>query len=193
MPNQDETYGGAYSGAQIDQAIGAYLSGSAGGDTPIGTVISFFGTKAPPGYLICDGAEYNIEDYPQLSAFFIEQFGSINYCGGDGTTTFAVPDMRNLFLRGYHGEAAEQLSGEVGVKQEATKIPWLRPSTVDIKLFSTGEALRTAKNTDTLTDLSDNYDLVNWISKKITGYTNYSYYTSRPVNMAVLYCIKANF
>lgn len=31
MSNQDETYGGAYSGAQIDQAIGAYLSGSAGG------------------------------------------------------------------------------------------------------------------------------------------------------------------
>ncbi len=33
MASQDETYGGAYSGAQIDQAIGAYLSGTTGGGT----------------------------------------------------------------------------------------------------------------------------------------------------------------
>lgn len=50
--------------------------------------------------------EYAVGDYPELAEHFEEQFGDKQYFGGDGNT-FAVPDMRNLFLRGYHGEAEE--------------------------------------------------------------------------------------
>lgn len=64
-------------------------------DTPIGHVISFMGTSAPEHYLICDGTEYNITDYRELADFINTQFGSYNYFGGDGTTTFAVPDLSN--------------------------------------------------------------------------------------------------
>lgn len=64
-------------------------------DTPIGHIISFMGTKAPDHYLICDGSEYNITDYQKLADFINDQFGSYNYFGGNGTTTFAVPDLRN--------------------------------------------------------------------------------------------------
>ena len=87
---------------------------------PVGAVISFLGLTAPAGYLVCDGAEYEITAYPALADFFRQQFGTVNHFGGDGETTFALPDMRNLFLRGYHGEAEEALSGDVGTTQEGT-------------------------------------------------------------------------
>ncbi len=100
--------------------------GPAGPDgNPIGTIISYMGLTAPQDYLACDGTAYHIADYPELAAFFKEQFGSVNHFGGDGETTFAVPDLRNLFLCGYCGEAEEPLSGEVGERQEATSFPAL--------------------------------------------------------------------
>ena len=63
-------------------------------DTPVGHIISHMGTTAPSHYLICDGAEYNISDYPYLAQHMIDSFGSINYFGGDGETTFCVPNLR---------------------------------------------------------------------------------------------------
>ena len=67
--------------------------GIGGGYAPIGTVVSIMGTTAPQDYLACDGTAYNISDYPQLADYFEAQFGSKNYFGGDGSTTFAVPDL----------------------------------------------------------------------------------------------------
>lgn len=69
-------------------------------DTPIGHIIPYMGNNAPTHYLICDGTEYNIVDYPYLVQHFIDEFGSANYFGGDGTVTFAVPDLRGEFLSG---------------------------------------------------------------------------------------------
>lgn len=61
---------------------------------PIGSIISYLGSTAPEGYLVCDGKEYQIADHSQLAAFFEKEFGSKNHFGGDGTSTFAVPDFR---------------------------------------------------------------------------------------------------
>ncbi len=112
----------------------------------------------------------------------------MNYFGGNGTTTFAVPDMRNLFLRGYHG-AATALSGEVGKKQEGTNFPW-REVTRDSANFPNYNSLQEPSNFDSrtanrssgtyYTDLRDD-----------SYYFSYSGFTSRPVNMAVLFCIRA--
>lgn len=162
------------------------IRGSAGPDgNPIGTVISFMGVMAPNDYLICDGATYNVSDYPDLAAFFQEQFGDKTYFGSDGDGTFKVPDMRNLFLRGYHGEADEQLSGDVGKKQDGTSHPYFFTDTVS--------GLGVADNIRPY-----DYDGVINRDKKFVWQTNNigtmsqeGLYTSRPVNMAVLYCIKA--
>ena len=62
-------------------------------DTPVGHIIHYMGNNAPKHYLICDGGEYNIIDYPYLVQHFTDEFGSVNYFGGDGITTFAVPDL----------------------------------------------------------------------------------------------------
>ena len=67
---------------------------------PVGEIIAFMGTIVPNKYLACDGSIYNISDYPYLAEQIKINFGRYNQFGGDGTTTFAVPDLRGEFLRG---------------------------------------------------------------------------------------------
>jgi microcystin-dependent protein len=55
---------------------------------PIGAMTDFAGSAAPIGWLLCDGTIYNIADYPRLFAVIINAYG------GDGVSTFAVPDLR---------------------------------------------------------------------------------------------------
>lgn len=164
------------------------LRGPAGPDgNPIGTVISFMGLKAPKEYLVCDGSVYKISDYPHLASFFKDQFDSETHFGSDGKGTFAVPDMRNLFLRGYHGEADKRLSGDVGEKQDGTEFPRIRTATtaaVIVPLAAVGpmnpdEYLMTGTGRKLLKEDSTDGEEIP------------AAYTSRPVNMAVLYCIKA--
>ncbi len=156
---------------------------------PIGTIISYMGLTAPQDYLVCDGAEYNIADYSDLARFFETQFGTSNHFGGDGTTTFAVPDLRNLFLRGYHGEAVEQLSGEVGKRQEGTQFPYYESTLTSSNVVRGSATVILPTDVDTKPGTSNgvyhnggSYD---------TGTKSPLYFTSRPVNTAVLYCIKA--
>ena len=166
--------------------------GPAGPDgNPIGTVISFLGLTAPKDYLICDGAEYHIADYPELAGFFQQQFGAANHFGGDGAASFAVPDMRNLFLRGYHGESQEPLSGDVGEKQEATRIP-------NIYVADYGRGFFAGKNPSLDGNWPDHVDMeepqqstYSKTSATVHSGPVSANYTTRPVNMAVLFCIKA--
>lgn len=161
--------------------------GPAGPDgNPIGTIISYMGLTAPKDYLICDGATYLITDYPDLAAFFQAQFGIKNYFGGDGTTTFAVPDMRNLFLRGYHGEAEEQLSGDIGVEQEGTSHVYIYGSSAFY--YPTMDKTNAPLKYDTSSPIQNTCMRVT--ASSAASETMRQYYTSRPVNMAVLYCIK---
>lgn len=156
---------------------------------PIGTIISYMGPASPTDYLACDGAIYNISDYPDLANFFEDRFGDKAYFGSHGEGTFAVPDMRNLFLRGYHGKADEQLSGEIGKKQEGTVFPYI---------MSDASAFGVMPNN--LPKYMDSTNPKEILKQPEVFYTNqfgqtnvefYKEYTSRPVNMAVLYCIKA--
>jgi|GEM_PF-3118515 len=61
---------------------------------PIGAMIDFAGANAPTGWLLCDGTLYTKTAYPLL-------FGVIgNRFGGDGVTTFMVPDARGRMTAG---------------------------------------------------------------------------------------------
>lgn len=160
---------------------------------PIGTVISYMGINAPTNYLICDGTEYNIADYPYLTQHFINEFGSVNYFGGDGITTFAVPDLRGEFLRGAGTAKRDTGSGaNVGEHQDATKhFNFIGYSSSDgyiIQRWGDNKVYNRI-NEDKLTDTS-----THWInygkSADGTGPVTASYYTSRPTNTSVLYCIK---
>jgi microcystin-dependent protein len=152
---------------------------------PTGNIISFMGTKAPNGYLVCDGAELEISKYAKLAAHFEEQFGTKNHFGGDGTTTFAVPDLRNEFLRGYHGNKDEQLSGEIGTHQDATEHSVI--STLDGKIYYASPS--SLANMDSLVGEREK-SLGTGSGESFTASSSHSSYTSRPTNVAVLYCIK---
>ena len=55
----------------------------------VGQIMLFAGTFAPVGWVICDGRLISIQDNPTLYSII----GT--YYGGDGRTTFGVPDLRS--------------------------------------------------------------------------------------------------
>lgn len=173
------------------------INGKNGPDgNPIGTIISYMGETAPKDYLICDGAIYNISSYTKLAAFFKEQFGSEDFFGGSADEgTFAVPDMRNLFIRGYHGGADEQLSGDIGKKQEGTQSLSLRSLILnDNNNFILAQTSNIGESTNEKFYDSEignaRYQVSSVRAIRETSDIK-PLHTSRPVNMAVLYCIKA--
>lgn len=164
-------------------------------DAPVGNIISFMGNTAPKDYLICDGTEYQIADYPLLVQHFIYEFGSANYFGGDGETTFCVPDLRGEFLRGT-GENSHENNGSganVGEHQDATQhinlIGHAGNESWVLQRYST-EYVETT-NIDKKIGISSGF----WHNYSTNGSgTNgnniYPSYASRPTNTSVLYCIK---
>lgn len=185
------SYQSKYTGQEIDNGI-----------NPVGTIISFMGIIAPEGYLVCDGSELNIANYNNLAAHFEAQFGTKNHFGGDGETTFALPDLRNEFLRGYHNGGEEQLSDEVGVHQDATNHSVVGAYGSEHKIFASylatdkGEAEGLPPyGADTYSRWNSTYSMAGRVTSA-TDYLNgnndtqFSHYTSRPTNVAVLYCIK---
>lgn len=161
-------------------------------DTPVGHIISHMGTTAPKHYLICDGTTYNILDYPYLANHIKTDFGSYNYFGGDGIDTFAVPDLRNNFIRGYHGDA-ESISGDIGKFQEPTYHSnvgtynavgsWIGGHYGTGPIFANGQ--------DSVSGNSIGLIYASGSKSTAAGHANINTtYTSRPRNTAVLFCIK---
>ena len=163
------------------------------GFTPIGTIISVMGKTAPANYLVCDGTVYNIVDYPELAKYFKDQFEVVNKFGGDGTTTFAVPDLRGEFLRGTgtNSHTNQGNGANVGVHQDGTLMPMVGLSTSGTALFAPQTS-----TADILPTSMDKYYAKNGTGK---GYifagtgpwnaTSDNVFTSRPTNTSVLYCI----
>lgn len=80
----------------VPYANAAEKANTAANGVPAGTILPFAGPVAniPDGYLACDGSEHNISNYPAL-------FDAIETSwGGNGSSTFRVPDLRGQFLRG---------------------------------------------------------------------------------------------
>ena len=70
----------------------------AGNGVPVGSVQAYMGTTPPVGWLLCDGTTFSRTTYANLFAILGTASGI-----GDGSTTFNVPDMRGVFLRGVTG------------------------------------------------------------------------------------------
>ena len=176
--------------------IRPYLNGVAhAGFTPIGTVISVMGNHAPLNYLICNGQIVNIADYPELASYFNQEFGSINKFGGDGTTTFGIPDLRGEFLRGTGANSHQGQGGgySVGSHQDGTLMPLLMTRKNGGKAHIMGNS-----DTDVVTTRYDSLILTggtgtpHWntatTTPDSTGNAGDSV-TIRPTNTSVLYCI----
>lgn len=84
------------------------------GVIPTGGLIPYAvpGNTPPAGFLLCDGSTYNVGAYPALAALLTNTYG------GDGVSTFAVPDLRGRVPAGLDnmgGTAANRLTTTVGM------------------------------------------------------------------------------
>ena len=164
---------------------------------PIGHILAYIGITAPENYLICDGADYVIADYPKLSEHIKMQFKRVNYFGGDGIDTFAIPDLRGEFLRGTGTAMRDTGTGaDVGVHQEPTKVPHIGGKSTGI-LWTPDEDGTEAWTENPDKNILSKVAVVNqgkFASRTSTWETiseNATIgYTTRPTNTAVLYCIK---
>ena len=62
---------------------------------PTGSYIQFAGSQAPAGFLVCNGGEISRTTYSNLFAVIGTTYG-----GGDGSTTFNLPNLIDRFLQG---------------------------------------------------------------------------------------------
>jgi microcystin-dependent protein len=79
---------------------------------PAGSVISYAGSSAPTGWLLCFGQLVSRSTYADLFAAIGTTYGV-----GDGSTTFALPDLRGRAVAGKDdmgGSAANRLTGTSG-------------------------------------------------------------------------------
>lgn len=79
---------------------------------PAGSMMQYAGQEAPDGWLMCDGSVVSREEY---SALF-DAIGT-TYGTGDGSTTFALPDMRGRFAL---GSSTSHVEGQTGGSETVT-------------------------------------------------------------------------
>jgi len=69
-------------------------------EVPVGTLLDFAGATPPAGYLLCNGQAVSRTTYAVLFAVLGSTWG-----GGDGSTTFNLPDLRRRVTIGAGGTA----------------------------------------------------------------------------------------
>lgn len=96
---------GAVTSAKLDAGAVSVLM-------PTGSIMSFAGSSAPTGYLLCDGAAISRSTYSTLFGVLSTTYGS-----GDGSSTFNIPDLRGRVIAGQDdmgGSSANRLTGQTG-------------------------------------------------------------------------------
>jgi len=87
------------SGVYVKNSLGTWieLAQNTGPQVPVGSIISWLGTGSTPpsGYLECNGQPVSRTTYADLFALIGTTYGA-----GDGSTTFALPDLNSKHLKG---------------------------------------------------------------------------------------------
>ena len=101
----DRILDGAVTAVKLDPAAVSVLM-------PTGSIMSFAGSSAPTGYLLCDGAAISRSTYSTLFGLLATTYGA-----GDGSTTYNIPDLRGRVIAGQDdmgGASANRLTGLTG-------------------------------------------------------------------------------
>jgi len=153
---------------------------------PSGAVLPFAynvtsGT-VPTGWLLCDGSTYQVSAYPTLGALLGNTYGG-------STGTFAVPNLSGLFIRGsgtqtltVEGASVTYASGSIGSTQgdkfQGHEHSYGGTTTSNTFAGGSGAGLTGSAKTTT-SEITDGTN----------GTPRYGTET-RPVNLAMVYCIK---
>jgi len=149
---------------------------------PSGAVLPFAynvtsGT-VPTGWLLCDGSTYQVSAYPTLGALLANTYGG-------STGTFAVPNLSGLFIRGSGTQTSggvSYASGSIGTIQgdqfQGHEHTYNGTRVVNLYGGGSGSGLNNLSGTTT-----------NEITDGTNGTPRYGTET-RPVSLAMVYCIK---
>jgi microcystin-dependent protein len=113
--NADIDAAAAISGSKIANdsiAVAKLVTAVQDAFVPAGAVQAFAMNSAPSGWLAADGAAVSRTTYAALFSAIGTTYGS-----GDGSTTFAVPDLRGYFVRGSGTNSDGTAAGTFGAKQ----------------------------------------------------------------------------
>jgi microcystin-dependent protein len=88
-------------GAPVSPSDAARLT-DVGGYFPPGLIGWFAGSVAPAGWLLGDGSAVSRTTYAGLFAICATTYGA-----GDGSSTFNLPDLRGVFVRGWDNGAGK--------------------------------------------------------------------------------------
>jgi microcystin-dependent protein len=154
---------------------------------PAGAVQAFAMNSAPAGWLAADGSNVNRTTYASLFSAI-----STTYGAGDGSTTFALPDLRGYFVRGSGTNSDSTAAGTFGTRQ-ADELKAHTHGVTDpghthgTDPYATNQAGSQIGYTSPLTSRfgDDTGSSTTGISIQSTGGTE-----TRPKNIAMLYCIK---
>ena len=159
---------------------------------PVGSMVGLPVNKVPPGFLELDGSVRSITTYPDLAAFLGTAFNQ----GNEGADNFRLPESRGEFLRGWdHGRGVDA-GRAIGSSQKGSMVASDMPSggTGVTSLAPTAFQLAPDYGLDTLItpDLTGLY-VVNTgaVTPIALGTPGLMLGTSRPRNLAVMWCIKA--
>lgn len=175
-----------YSRSEADDTFVTHTSPAL---VPPGAIIPFAVGTPPAGYLRCDGSIVARSEYPGLFGVIGEAYGA-----GDGATTFALPDYRGLFLRGWDNgagvdpDAASRIDrgdGMSGDEVGTTQLDDFESHTHGIRQNANGTSAAGtgAAKGDNAWSTDDNLQTG-------TTYGNGSGLETRPKNVSVMYCIK---
>lgn len=73
---------------------------------PVGSIVSYAANTPPDGWLVCDGAAVNRQDYTKLFAVIDTKYGS-----GDGSKTFNLPNFINKTFWGGSSSGTVKAAG----------------------------------------------------------------------------------
>ena len=90
---------------QTDASLAPIAGATLYADEPIGAILPFGGSTVPNGFLLCNGAAVSRTTYAALFAVIGTSFGV-----GDGSTTFNIPDFRELVPVGAGQNATQTIA-----------------------------------------------------------------------------------
>lgn len=157
---------------------------------PVGAVFFYAAANAPAHALVCNGALISRTAYPELFAAIGTTFGA-----GDGSTTFALPDLAGKFLRGTGGNAAalgtaqgdaiRNISGQLLSLYSNETLFFQNPSDMLIGVFTLARGPFMSNVDITDGNANDSAYGVNFNASYVVPTAT----ENRPVNIALLPCI----
>ncbi|ELY4305926.1 phage tail protein [Cronobacter sakazakii] len=147
----------------------------------VGMVAAFAANAAPTGWLAADGGLISRVTYARLFSRIGTTFGA-----GDGSTTFALPDMRGEFVRGWDNGRGVDVGRAFGTWQKGSVVVG-DDGVAGVNVASSNSPDKSSLGLDP--GGSETYPISiapganNQLGNQYFGY-------SRPRNYALLYCIK---